>query len=594
MTKSCIITISLLIFTSFYTISQDVAYSFNEQDEKIFYHSVEPGQTVYGISIMYHVSEEDIYNLNPSSREYIRIGEKLKIPQKSTFNPAAGNDFFIFHTIQTGETLYGVSRNYHITQEQLANANLGLTPQTFAAGKTIRIPANLIQAVPVSERRMVIKEIEYTVKRRETIFSICRTFKVTNEQLKQLNPELRNGLKAGMTIKIPVETEETVIISADQREIDLNTLLSYRNNSTKVDVVKIAILLSFQHVDTKITQARTEFYEGILLAVMDMRDVGVSVELDPFDIGTGTQRINEMLRNELFGNYNLIIGGETNEQIELIANFALKNQIKYVIPFSSGCETLTSTNANVFQVNTTSQNLLSYATSWACSLFTNYNIIFVNTNDPKEDKTPFIKAFKADLTQRSIAFQNIDYNINTFLTDISNYLSATKPNLIVPQSSSLESLDKIRGPLRLLSETRTATQITLFGYPEWQKYTDDVKNNYLEDFYALNTFIYTSFYANNLSPEIQQFKVKYRYWYNKNMINSYPKYALLGYDMGMFFISAIHSFGTNFENNIRQVNYRSLQNGFHFERVNNWGGFLNTNLYMVNYKRDFSITRADQ
>jgi hypothetical protein len=188
----------------------------------------------------------------------------------------------------------------------------------------------------------------------------------------------------------------------------------------------------------------------------------------------------------------------------------------------------------------------------------------------------------------------MNYNANTFSADLSGILSATKPNLIVPHSSSLETLDKIRGPLRSLTETRSATQITLFGYPEWQKYTDEATNNYLEDFYALNTHIYTPFYANNLTPEIQQFKVKYMYRFNKNMIHAYPRYAFLGYDIGMFFISAIHSFGTNFENNIQQVNHRSLQYGFRFERVNNWGGFMNTNLYMVNYKRDFSIIRAEK
>jgi hypothetical protein len=64
--------------------------------------------------------------------------------------------------------------------------------------------------------------------------------------------------------------------------------------------------------------------------------------------------------------------------------------------------------------------------------------------------------------------------------------------------------------------------------------------------------------------------------------------------MGMFFITAIHTFGSNFENNIQQVNYKSLQKGFRFERVNNWSGFINTNLYMVNYKKDFSITRIER
>ena len=593
MTMRCIITMSFLWVVSLFIFSQNVEYSFNGREGKIFYHTVEQGQTVYGICIMYHVSEEDIYRLNPSSRDIIKIGEVLKIPQKEIFDPAIEDDIYIFHTIQPGETIYGVSRKYNITEEQLANANLGLNPQTFAAGKTIRIPATKMQAVPVTEKRMVTKEIEYTVKRRETMFSLTRTFGVTSEQLKKLNPALKNGLKAGMVLKIPVETEETVVISPNQTEIDINTLLAYRNRSAKTDVVKIALLLPFS--DTRLSPTRTEFYEGILLAVKDMQELGVTIELTTLDIGTGTQKINEILKNEPLDGCNLIIGGETNEQIELIAAFALKKGIKYVVPFSSSCETLTSTNANVFQVFLSPQHLYSYATSWACSLFSNYNIIFVNTNDQKEDKTPFVRAFKADLTQRTIPFRNIDYNARTFAADISGYLSATKPNLIVPQSSSTETLDEIKGPLRSLTETRSTTTITLFGYPEWQKYTEEVKSSYFEDFCALNTYIYTAFYANNLYADIQQFKVKYKYWFNKNMIsNAYPKYALLGYDLGMFFISAIHLFGSNFENNIRQVNYKSLQNGFRFERVNNWGGFMNTNLYMVNYKRDFTIIRAEK
>ena len=588
MTKRFIVTISLFFIASLSLFSQDVEYSFNGQDRKIFYHTVEQGQTVYGISIMYQVSQEDIYKLNPSSREYIKIGEKLMIPQKNTFNPVTENDLYIFHTILPGENIFRVSRMYSITQEQLVDANLGLTPQSFAAGKTIRIPTNQIQAVPVIEKRMVIKEIDYTVRRGESIFRICRNFNIAEELLRKHNPELSRGLKAGMVIKIPIETEETVVVSPIHSEIDINTLLAFRNKSAKVDTVKIAVLISF--TDAR----RIEFYEGILLAVMYMQNLGVTIELKSLDIGTGTQSIKEILQNEQLDNYNVIIGGETNDQIELIASFALKNGIKYVVPFSSSCESLTSTNANMFQVNAASQYLHAYATSWARSLFSNYNIIFVNTNDPIEDKTQFVRDFKADLTQRSIAFQHVNYDANNFSTDISDYLSETKPNLIVLQSSSTQTLDKIRGPLRSLVETQSATQITLFGYPEWQKYTDEVKNNYLDDFYALNTHIYTPFYANNMSFEILQLKVKYMYWFNKNMINSYPKYALLGYDIGMFFISAVYSFGANFENNIQQINYKSLQYGFRFERVNNWGGFMNTNLYMVNYKRDFTITRNEK
>ncbi|MFQ6929374.1 MAG: hypothetical protein ACLRS8_18785 [Parabacteroides merdae] len=70
----------------------------------------------------------------------------------------------------------------------------------------------------------------------------------------------------------------------------------------------------------------------------------------------------------------------------------------------------------------------------------------------------------------------------------------------------------------------------MFGYPEWQTYTRDC----LEDFYALNTYIYSNFYADNLSKEVADFYTKYKNWYSKNLINIFPKYGILGFDTGMF------------------------------------------------------------
>ena len=74
----------------------------NGQDENIFHHTVERGQTVYAISAMYNVDIEDIYRLNPTSRDYIKVGEILKIPQKHVSDhPATGTeDLHTYHTIE--------------------------------------------------------------------------------------------------------------------------------------------------------------------------------------------------------------------------------------------------------------------------------------------------------------------------------------------------------------------------------------------------------------------------------------------------------------------------------------------------------------
>ena len=583
--KRFIFTISLCCVCSICLLSQHAGDSLNVKEDSIFYHTVEQGQTVYGISMMYQVNEDDIYRLNPSSRELIKVGETLKIPQKHSSNVTEEDDIYIYHTIRPGETIFGVSKVYHITPEQLTNANLGLSPQTFAAGKTIRVPAMQIPAAPVIERRVVTKEIEYTVKRGDSMYSLTRNFNVTSEQLISLNPALKQGLKTRMVLKIPVQTEETVTVNPEQSAFDFNTLMAYRNRMVKVDVIRIALLLPFSV--SRLSPSRTEFYEGFLMAVENMQRYGAKIDLVVLDIGEGLQKTNEILQSDQIRNCQLIVGGETNEQIALIAHYALQNEMNYVVPFSSNCDQLTARNASIFQMNVSTQYLYNYVSTQACSLFSNYRIIFVNTNNQKEDKTQFVRTFKADLSQRFIPFKELNFNVNTFSTDVSALLSSTQPNLIVPLSSSLEALNKIRGPLRTLAESKPSAQITLFGYPEWQKYSNDC----LGDFYALNTYIYASFFANNLSPEVRQFYANYRYWFNKTMIaGAYPKYAMLGYDTGMFFISAIQTFGANFENNIHQINYQSLEYGFSFERMNNWGGFINTNFYIVNFKKDFSIT----
>ena len=61
----------------------------------------------------------------------------------------------------------------------------------------------------------------------------------------------------------------------------------------------------------------------------------------------------------------------------------------------------------------------------------------------------------------------------------------------------------------------------------------------------------------------------------------------------MFFFDAIKKYGSNFENNLDKIRYKSIQTGFDFERVNNWGGFINTNIFIVHYQRDFIATRSE-
>lgn len=569
----------------------------NEQGGDTFSHTVERGQTVYAIATMYGVSVEDIYQLNPESRESIKSGSTLRIPQKdSAVAPSEKADNYMYHTIQPRETLYSLSIKYSVPATDIIAANPGLSTATFTSGKTIRIPPMRIETLPTTEKKAVVKEIDYTIEKKETMYSICRKFNVSSMDLLKYNPQLKSGVKAGMTIKIPVTTEETITEnkSAQPQEREVNALLNTPKDIKRVNSIKVALLLPFmtnEPTPSSTTSRFIEYYEGFLLAVDSLRNLGASVELSVYDTGNGTKKVKEILKEDALSEANLIIGAVQNDQISPVADFAKKHNIKYVIPFTSKNDDVLS-NESVYQVNTPHSYLYSKAAQAGCDLFSDYNIVLVDIKD-KEEKPEFTKAFKMELQQRNIPFKVVPYKGETFATDIEAALIRDKRNVVLPTSASLDALNKVKAPLRLLAELKVDDKapymINLFGYPEWQTYTRDC----LEDFYALNAYIYSNFYADNLSPDVHDFYSDYKNWFSKNLINTFPKYGILGFDTGMYFLGAIQKYGSNFENNLDKIHYKSIQTGFDFHRVNNWGGFINTNLFIVHYKNDYTVTRSE-
>ena len=244
--------------------------------------------------------------------------------------------------------------------------------------------------------------------------------------------------------------------SRPMRENEVNALLYEKKESLPVDRIKVGLLLPFK-ADKPTRDAATarfvEYYEGMLLAVDSLRKQGVSIELSVYDTGEGARAMNQILETEEnLRSANLLIGAVQNDQIGPLADFAQKHKIKYVIPFTSKNDDVLS-NASVFQVNTPHSYLYSKAAQAGCDLFADHNIVIVNIKD-KDEKTDFIKAFKEEMKSRGIAHKELTYNAATFTTDIEALLIRDKRNVVLPTSASLDAVNKIKTPLRMLAETQ--------------------------------------------------------------------------------------------------------------------------------------------
>ena len=169
-------------------------------------------------------------------------------------------------------------------------------------------------------------------------------------------------------------------------------------------------------------------------------------------------------------------------------------------------------------------------------------------------------------------------------------LDSLRNNIIVPTSGSNVALVKLMPLLQFVhrSENNPYT-LHMFGYPEWQKYYND----HLQAFYELDTYFYSSFYTNNLLKASKDFHNNYRRWYNKEMANTYPKYGMLGFDTGFWFLKALDQYGSKLEENINAFDIIPVQTGFHFERVNNWGGFINKKVFFIHMTRNHELIKLD-
>lgn len=544
----------------------------NPPQSRTFKHTVSRGETLFGISQMYNTTVDQIIRANPGLNENISEGQTVEIPQMQQQTQSVDDsNNYRFHTIAAKETLYAVSKIYSLNAEDILEANPGLSVETFSIGKTIRIPLSKIKQEP----QIRVENVIHRVKKGETLYSIAKEYDVEVSEIETANSILSSQLKRNMDLIIPVPVP-VAAGSSKAMEIDADRLLSQTAIEKRTDVIRVGLLLPFLDKTDDQHLRLQEYYEGFLLAVNKLKASGANIDVFVFEIGTQA-KLESLLGTMEMEALHLLIGGMTDDQIKTLSAFSEKHKIKYVIPFSSRNSEVLN-NGHIFQVNTPHSYLYSKASDVFIKNFKDKNIVIVNVPG-KTDKDEFISILKSDLRQ-----SNIRYNEITFTSELSeNMLPLLKnENVIVPTTGDSGTLREIISALAEIHQEHEGIKTNLFGYPEWQTFDSHLT----ELMHNLGTYFYSTFYMDENNRETTQFVGDFKKWYGRDMIKTYPKYGLFGYDTGLFFLNAIYRYGTNFEERVDRIPSASLQFAFNFERINNWSGFINTGLYLIHFDQN--------
>lgn len=575
-------------------------------------HTVTQGQGLYSISRMYGVTEDDIIKLNPGSEKVIRTGQELRIPNRQ--QPASGK----FHTIQKGETLYRLSVENRISVKELCDANPGLSAQNFKIGQVITIPAPSDQDPLTStienagdDAPQEIKADAHTlqsdtarykathvVQKRETIFRISRNYNISQAEFLEANPEYRyTKLKQGAVVKIPFSREETerrkrLLSEAQNRMQSIPDSTLFRMNditsgTTHEGVLTAALILPFALEDSATTDQKkmVEFYQGMLLALDRLKNEGVSVNLKVFDSKGDDTSIEPLLESGQFDDVNVIFGPKNTTHIAEAARWSTTHQIPLVLPMNSNADDVFN-NPYVFQLNTPQSYFHQEIYNHFLEQFPNPNVIILDADEYR--KNDFIDGLKTTLADRNIPFSTV--MVDTAYQELMDTLVSGKQNIMIINSPSSGPLNTMLPVLQLITRSKAPEVEThLFGYPEYQIYAQD----HLDELYEVDTWFYSWFYTNNLLKESVDFNTLFRRSFSRQMMISYPSFASYGYDTGYYFLKGLATYGKDFENHLNDLQTDPVQMGFKFERVNNWGGFINRKVFFVHFSNDYKVEKID-
>ena len=579
----------IFLFLLFISVSYAVSYA--QENQSYFLHTIEKGQSLYSISKMYNVTTSDIIRLNPGCDEKIYAGQTIKIPKGKESQKGE-----TFHTIQAGETLYKLTTMYNVSAKDICEANPGLSAENFRIGQVILIPQKeekevAVQTPPVEQSNIqgpVVPRCKdmHKVKRKETIFSVSREYGISEQELIAANPELKKGMKKGQFLCIPYPAATTVQPTQKEDPYAIppsNSELFRKSKETpkEMSTIKAALILPFQE-----DKRMVEYYEGFLMAVDSLKRTGTSLDLYVYDSGKDISTLNTILAKNEMKKMDIIFGPMHQNQIKPLSDFAEKNDIRLVIPFSQKGEEVFN-NPAVYQINTPQSYLYSEVYEHFTRQFPNAHVIFIEPAIADKEKAEFISGLKQELKSKGVSMQTV--NESATKETLKAALRNDKENIFIPTSSTNVLLIKALPQLTLLVRDNPEQNIHLFGYPEWQIYTKD----HLDSFFELDVYFYSSFYMNTLFPAAVQFTNNYHKWYSKDLTSKFPNYAMLGFDTGFFFLKGLSRYGSELENNLPKMNLTPIQTGFKFQRVNNWGGFINKKVFFIRFTKNFELVKLD-
>lgn len=557
-------------------------------------HQVQAKETVYGISKQYNIAIEKLYDLNPGLKENgLKIGQFLNLAETTSKNTTAvsNNNQPVKNVASTtvivekGETIYGIAVKNNTTVSVLYELNPGLLENGLKVGQALNIP--VVEKVKIETSASAKKPKTIVVQPKQTIYNIAKTNNVSQEQLMEWNPDLKNGLKEGSTLIVGHSYEKVPFndhAAAKPVENTTNTVkkginLSLPNDGSTRDLV---MLLPFNIANNNfnnpsINQSIKEdvflnmtldFYSGAKMAIDVLKEKNYNLNIKFVD-SKETNRaldVNTLKDDFDFSATDVIIGPFFQKNVDAVSE-AFKNQQTIIVsPLSTDKgkpyprQVHTMPNAEIVK-----KEMLEYVVSKQERV--------VAITDGKKTSSQYFSTNYPTITTLSVA---TDEKVSS--TVLKNLLSSSETNYIVYDATSLTTTVELINTLKSLQKEFKIQLVSLEKLDVLE--SSDVEIN---DLIALK-YTFPSVTNDASGNKKEKFVKDYKAVYGKNP----SRFATRGYDVTYDIITRM--FESDEDSNIFDYGSQQIENKFAY--INENGGVYNNAVYILYYDKDLTIKEA--
>ncbi|MDY2587212.1 LysM peptidoglycan-binding domain-containing protein [Winogradskyella aquimaris] len=192
-----------------------IALGLNLSAQNYIEHKIKKGETIESIAKKYLVTPFDIFALNPDAKSDFKPNTILIIPNSKIKNEPFNEESkeligYKTHKVKRKETLYGLSKKYNVSEDEIKKANRFLYSENLKRGDKIRIPKYKTFINKVSLKNTVRK---YKVQPKEGKWRIAYKFGITVKELEALNPNMKEVLQPGDELNVPnIEDKDEKVV----------------------------------------------------------------------------------------------------------------------------------------------------------------------------------------------------------------------------------------------------------------------------------------------------------------------------------------------------------------------------------------------